>query len=76
MTRHPIAPRKTKEEQRAESERLVNEAMERKLTVQQIKSRKDAQCGKCGATTRVHMETGETRARFKCKECGHEQMSL
>jgi transposase-like protein len=76
MTRNPVAPKKTKEELRAESERLVKEAMERKLTIQQIKSRKDAQCGKCGATTRVHVETGKTRARFKCKECGHEQMSL
>jgi len=76
MTRNPVAPKKTKEEQRAESERLVNEAMARKLTIQQIKSRKDAQCGKCGATTRVHVETGKSRAQFKCKECGHEQMSL
>jgi transposase-like protein len=76
MTRSPSAPKKTKEELRAESERLIKEAMERKLTVQQIKSRKDVQCGKCGATTRVHVETGKSRAQFKCKECGHEQMSL
>ena len=76
MIRKPVAPKKTKEELRAESERLVKEAMERKLTIQQIKLRKDAQCGKCGATTRVHVEAGKSRARFKCKECGHEQMSL
>jgi transposase-like protein len=76
MIRSPVAPKATKEEQRAESERLVKEAMERKLTIQQIKSRKDAQCGKCGATTRVHVEAGERRAQFKCKECGYEQMSL
>jgi len=76
MIRNPVAPKKTKEELRAESERLVKEAMERKLTIQQIKPRKDAQCGKCGATTRVHVDAGKSRAQFKCKECGHEQMSL
>ena len=76
MIRKPVAPKKTKEELRAESERLVKEAMERKLTIQQVKSRKDAQCGKCGATTRVHIEAGKRRAQFKCKECGHVQMSL
>ena len=76
MIRNPVAPKQTKEELRAESELLVKEAMERKLTIQQIKPRRDAQCGKCGATTRVHLEIGKSRARFKCKECGHEQMSL
>jgi tRNA(Ile2) C34 agmatinyltransferase TiaS len=66
----------TKEELRAQSERLLKEAMERQVTVKQIKSRKDAQCGKCGATTRVYMEAGQNRTQFKCKECGLEQMSL
>jgi tRNA(Ile2) C34 agmatinyltransferase TiaS len=76
MMRSPVAPKQTKEELRAESERLLKEAMERQLTVKQIKSRKDAQCGKCGAITRVHMEAGKNRTQFKCKECGLEQMSL
>jgi tRNA(Ile2) C34 agmatinyltransferase TiaS len=74
MSKQPAAP--SKQELRAESERLVKEAMERKLTIQQIKSRKDAQCGKCGAVTRVNIEAGKSRAEFKCKECGHQQMSL
>jgi tRNA(Ile2) C34 agmatinyltransferase TiaS len=66
----------SKQELRAQSERAMKEAMERKLTIQQVSPRKEVQCGKCGGKTKVNFETGQARAEFKCKECGHEQMSL
>jgi tRNA(Ile2) C34 agmatinyltransferase TiaS len=66
----------SKEELRAQSERAMKEAMERKLTITQLDTRKEAKCGKCGGTTRVKIEAGKVRTQFKCKECGHEQMSL
>ena len=66
----------TKEELRAQSERAIKEAMERKLTIKQIDSRKEVQCGKCGGKTKINIENGKVRAKFKCKECGAEQTSL
>ena len=66
----------TKEELRAQSERAMKEAMERKLTIKQLDSRKEVKCGKCGAPNRVTMEAGKERAEFKCKECGEKQKSL
>ena len=66
----------SKEELRAQSERAIKEAMERKLTIKQIDSRKEVQCGKCGGKTKINIETGKARAKFKCKECGVEQTSL
>ena len=66
----------TKEELRAQSERAIKEAMERKLTINKIDSRKEVQCGKCGGKTKINIETGKVRAKFICKECGVEQTSL
>jgi tRNA(Ile2) C34 agmatinyltransferase TiaS len=66
----------TKEELRAQSERAMKEAMERKLTIKQVESRKEVQCGKCGGKTKINIETGKARATFKCRECGVEQTSL
>ncbi len=71
------APAQSKQEMRSETERLIREALERKaLTVKQGKTRIDAVCGKCGAPNRVMADAGETRVRFKCKECGHSQLTL
>jgi transposase-like protein len=66
----------TKEELRAQSERAMKEAIERKLTIKQLDSRKEVMCGKCGAKNRVTIEAGSERAEFKCKECGAKQKSL
>ena len=74
--RKPQQPAKTKAEMREESERLVQEALARKLTVTQGKTRLDVKCGKCGAANRVSAESGETRVEYKCKECGHQQRTL
>ena len=74
--RKPQQPAKTKAEMREESERLVREALARKLTVTQGKTRLDVKCGKCGAANRVSAESGETRVEYKCKECGHQQRTL
>jgi tRNA(Ile2) C34 agmatinyltransferase TiaS len=74
MSRKPVTL--SKEELRAQSERAMKEAMERKLVIKQLDTRKEAKCGKCGGTTRVNMEAGKNRTQFKCKECGHSQMTL
>jgi transposase-like protein len=67
----------SKEAMRAEAERLVREAMERKnLTVKQGKTRIETKCGKCGAPNRVSVEVGETRVDYTCKECGSKQKTL
>jgi hypothetical protein len=66
----------TKEELRAQSERAIKEAMERKLTINKIDSRKEVQCGKCGGKNKINIEAGKARAKFTCKECGVEQTSL
>jgi transcription elongation factor Elf1 len=62
---------------RAETERLIKEAMERKsVTIKRGDTRIEAVCGKCGARTRVSAPPGERRVTYKCKECGAEQRSL
>jgi transposase-like protein len=67
----------SKEAMRAEAERLVREAMERKnLTVKQGKTRIETKCGKCGAPNRVSVDVGETRVDYTCKECGSKQKTL
>jgi transposase-like protein len=67
----------SKEAMRAEAERLVREAMERKnLTVKQGKTRIETKCGKCGAPNRVSVDVGETRVAYTCKECGSKQKTL
>jgi phage FluMu protein Com len=66
----------SKQEMRAEAERLVKEALERKLTVTQIKTRIEAKCGKCGTVNKVSVESGQTRVEFTCKDCGQKQNAL
>ena len=67
----------SKEEMRAEAERLVREAMERKtVSIKQGNTRIEAVCGKCGAPNRVSAEPGQTRVEYKCKECGQKQRTL
>jgi len=66
----------SKEAMRAEAERLVREALERKVAVKQGKTRIEAVCGKCGAPNRISADHGQTRVAYACKECGHEQRTL
>ena len=67
----------SKQALRAETERLVREAMEKKsITIKEGASRVEAVCGKCGARNRVMVPKGETRAPFACKDCGHQQKTL
>jgi transposase-like protein len=66
----------SKEEMRAESERLMKEAMARNVAVTQGKTRIEVKCSKCGAPNRVMAERGETRVEYRCKECGHTQRTL
>jgi transcription elongation factor Elf1 len=67
----------SKQALRAETERLVREAMEkRSITIKEGASRIEAVCGKCGARNRVTLPKGEIRAPFACKDCGHKQKTL
>jgi transcription elongation factor Elf1 len=67
----------SKEQQRAETERLIKEAIERRgLTIKQGNTRIEAKCGKCGAPNRVSVPPGQLRVPFACKECGHKQKTL
>ena len=67
----------SKEEMRAEAERLIKEAMERKtVSIKQGNTRIEAVCGKCGAPNRVSAAPGQTRVEYKCKECGQPQRTL
>jgi len=67
----------SKEAARAEAERLVKEAMERKnISIKQGKTRIETKCGKCGAPNRVSADSGQTRVEYACKECGHKQRTL
>jgi len=62
---------------RAEAERLMREAMERKaVVVKQGDTRIMATCGKCGAANKISAPKGETRVRYACKECGHSQIAM
>jgi DNA-directed RNA polymerase subunit RPC12/RpoP len=67
----------SKEADRANLERLVREAMEKKtVAVTRGDTRMQPKCGKCGAINRVKVAPGQTRTTFKCKECGHKQSTL
>jgi DNA-directed RNA polymerase subunit RPC12/RpoP len=66
----------SKESMRAEAERLVREALERKVAIKQGKTRIEAICGKCGAPNRISADSGQTRVEYACKECGHKQRTL
>jgi len=67
----------SKESMRAEADRLIKEAMEkRSVTVKQGDTRIEATCGKCGAKNRVSAAPGQLRVPFACKECGQKQTTL
>jgi transposase-like protein len=66
----------SKQALREETERLVREAMARKIEVKKGKTRIETKCGKCGAPNKVTSESGEPRVEYKCKECGHPQRTL
>ena len=69
--------KQSKQESRAETDRLVKEALERKLvSVKKVDGRREDKCGKCGASNRVSAEKGVSRVKFACKECGHKQETL
>ena len=72
----PQQPAMTKAQMREESDRLVKEALARKLAVTKGKTRLEVKCSKCGAANRVTAESGETRVEYKCKDCGHQQRTL
>jgi transposase-like protein len=76
QVKNPRAPAMSKEAMRAESERLMKEAMARKVPITHGKTRLDVKCNKCGAPNRVSADAGEKRVEYKCKECGHKQMSF
>ncbi|HEY2137901.1 MAG TPA: hypothetical protein VGH49_18595 [Xanthobacteraceae bacterium] len=67
----------SKQEMRAETERLVKEAMEKNaVAVKQVAGRIEEKCGKCGASNRVAIPQGQTRVEYTCKECGHKQKTM
>jgi transposase-like protein len=67
----------SKQDMRAEAERLVKEAMERKsVTIKQGNTRIETKCGRCGAPNRVSAPPGQTRVPYTCKECGAKQVTL
>ena len=67
----------SKQTDRANLERMVREAMEKKaVAVKKGDTRMEAKCGKCGVVNRVKVTPGQSRAKFKCKECGHPQNTL
>jgi hypothetical protein len=73
----PKAPPQSKEAARAEAERLVKEAIEkRKVSVTQGQTVRFVKCGKCGADNKVKADPGESRVTFKCKECAVSQVAL
>jgi DNA-directed RNA polymerase subunit RPC12/RpoP len=76
QVRKPRAPAMSKEAMREESERLVKEAMARKVPITQGKTRIDVKCSKCGAPNRVSAESGQSRVEYACKDCGHRQTTF
>lgn len=67
----------SKQEMRAEAERLIREAMERKsVTVKEGDTRIDTHCGKCGALNKIKAPRGQSRVEYTCKDCGHKQRAL
>lgn len=67
----------SKQSLREEAERLIRESMEKKtVVIKQGTTRIEAVCGKCGAPNRVQAEKGQSRVKFACKNCGHQQETL
>jgi len=55
---------------RAEAERLVREAMAKKLTVKKVDTRIETKCGKCGAANKVSFPPGSTRVNIPARIAG------
>ena len=70
------APAMSMEAMRDETERLVKEALARKLPITQGKTRMDVKCRKCGAPNRVSAESGQRRVEYACKDCSHRQTTF
>lgn len=67
----------SKQEMRAEAERLIREAMAKKtISIKQGDTRIETKCGKCGAVNKVNAAPGQTRVEYHCKECGHKQKAM
>ncbi len=67
----------SKEADRANLERLMREAMEKKsIEIKKGDTRLEVKCGKCGVANRVKLAPGQSRTTFTCKECGHKQTTL
>jgi hypothetical protein len=67
----------SKQAMREETERLVKEALERKIvTIKRGQTRIEIKCGKCGAPNRVLASPGQVRVPYTCKECGEKQKTL
>ena len=72
----PVA-NQSKQQSRAELDRLVKEALERgSVSVTKVDGRREVKCGKCGAPNRVKIPVGEIRVAYECKECGHQQKTM
>jgi len=66
-----------KQKLREETERLVQEALQRKgVTIEKLKTRIDHVCGKCGYRGYVLAPPNSSRVPFTCKECGHSETTL
>jgi hypothetical protein len=66
-----------KQKLREETERLVQEALQRKgVTIEKLKTRIDHICGKCGYRGHVLAPPNSSRVPFTCKECGHSETTL
>lgn len=66
----------SKEAMREESERLMKEAMARKVPITHGKTRMDVKCNKCGVSNHVFAESGQSRVEYACKDCGHRQTTF
>jgi len=51
--------------------------MEKKtVAIKKCETRIEAKCGKCGTANRVSAAPGQSRVKYKCKECGHQQNAM
>ncbi len=74
--RRPTA-KQSKQEIREQTDRLVKEALERKLvSVTKVDARRDEKCGKCGAPNRVEFPAGQIQVTYKCQWCGQQQKTI
>ncbi len=67
----------SKQQSRAELDRLVKEALERgSVSVTKVDGRREEKCGKCGAPNRVKIPVGQIRVTYECNECGAQQKTM